>query len=123
MKKILIVEDEEAILEILETKFKLEKFETLRAKDGQEGLKIALQEKPDLILLDIIMPKMDGLTVLEKLKADEVGKNIPVIILTNLSDDQKVEEAVSAGKYEYLIKSDWKIEDVVKEVKNKLGIK
>lgn len=121
MKKILIIEDEEPILEVLEAKFGLEKFETMRAKDGEEGLKMALEKKPDLILLDIIMPKMDGLTVLQKLSEDENGKKIPVIVLTNLSDDENVKNAVEKGNYDYLIKSDWRIEDVVKKVKEKLN--
>ena len=75
-KKILIVEDEGLLLEILETKFKKECFEVITARDGQAGLELALSQHPDLILLDIIMPKMDGMTMLKHLRADSVGKNI-----------------------------------------------
>jgi len=121
-KKILIVEDEEPLRSALREKFTREGFSIIEGKDGEEGLNIALSEHPDLILLDIIMPKMDGMTVLKKLHEDKVGKEIPVILLTNLSDDQKVAEAIKEGVYEYLVKSDWKLSDLVKEVKEKLGM-
>jgi DNA-binding response OmpR family regulator len=120
MKKVLIVEDEEAILEALEAKFTAEKFKVARAKNGLEGLDVFSSFKPDLILLDILMPIMDGVTMLKKLRASEKGKKVPVIILTNLSDDEKVAEALAAGSHEYLVKSNWKIDDVVKKVKEKI---
>jgi len=120
-KKVLIVEDEKPLREILKDKFKVSGFLTFGAKDGKEGLSIALKEHPDIILLDIIMPIMDGMTVLKKLREDPKGKNIPVILLTNLADDQKVAEATEEGVYGYLVKSDWKIADVVKMVEERLG--
>ena len=121
-KKVLIIDDDEATSAALETKFGIDGFTVLLANNGEKGLIIAQELKPDIILLDIIMPKMDGLTFLKKLREDGWGKNVPVIILTNLSDDEKISEAVTAGTYEYLIKSDWWLEDVVKKVKNKLGL-
>ena len=121
-KTILIVEDEQGIRQALVDKFSIEGFDVLEAKNGKEGLKLALKEHPDLILLDIIMPVMDGVTMMKKLKGDKWGQEVPVIMLTNLSDIEKVSRFVESGVYEYLVKSDWRIEDVVKKVKEKLGI-
>ena len=118
-KTILIVEDvsslQTAIKEILEDS----NFKVLTASNGDEGLQKAFAKKPDLILLDIVMPKMDGLSVLRLLRKDKWGKNVPVIILTNLSDKAKLAEA---EKYnvDYYIKSDWEIEEFVDIVNNKL---
>lgn len=122
-KKILIVEDEQDILQTLVNNFTHEGFDVLEAKNGEEGLKLAFKEHPDLILLDIIMPVMDGMTMMKKLREDKWGQDVPVIMLTNLSDVERVSKAVESGVYEYLVKSDWKIEDIVKKVKKKLGVK
>lgn len=125
-KKILIVEiveDEPSLIEALRNKLNKEGFSVLEARNGKIGLDLALKERPDLILLDIIMPVMDGLTMLQELrKKDEWGKNVPVIILTNLSDDKKVMEAVKEGSYDYLIKSDWSINEVISKVRERLKI-
>lgn len=123
-KKILIVEDDEAILKSLVFQFKKNDFSVVAAKDGEEGLRLAKLEQPDVILLDIMMPKMDGMAMLKELRqTDEYGQQVPIILLTNLSDTDKVAEAVNLGVYDYLVKSDWNLEDVVKTVKGKLGIK
>ena len=120
-KKILIVEDETALLNILYNKLTREGFEVLSANNGEEGLEMAIKNRPDLILLDIVMPVMDGITMLKKLRTEsEWGKDVKVIMLTNLSDSEKVAEAVLYGFHSYLVKSDWKIEDVVKKVREKL---
>lgn len=119
-KKILVVEDEPSLLGALQNKLTQEGFEFIEAQNGQIGLEKALAEKPDMILLDIIMPVMDGLTMLNKLREDEWGKKVPVIILTNLSDDEKVMEAVKQGSYDYLIKSNWSIDEVIRKVKERL---
>lgn len=121
MKKILIVEDEMALLNLLEDKFKSEGFEVMTASDGKEGLRVAEQNLPDLILLDIIMPVLDGMSVLKELKKSDWGNKIPVIMLTNLSDDQKIEECAEEEVFDYLIKADWQLDDVVKRVREKLG--
>lgn len=122
IKKILIIEDEEAVLKVLATKFDHEGFQTLEAKDGEAGLTQARVERPDIILLDIVMPKMDGLTMLKELRKDPWGKKVPVVILTNLSDDKDIAEAMVSGVYDFLVKSSWEIEDVVKRVKERLGM-
>lgn len=121
-KKILIIEDASSVLQILAGKLNDEGFKVLGAEDGEEGLKLAFKEHPDLILLDIIMPKIDGITVLKKLRADDWGKDVPVIILTDLSDAETVADALENNVYEFLVKADWKLEDVVKKVKEKLRI-
>lgn len=95
----------------------------LEAKNGEEGLEVALREHPDLILLDIIMPVMDGMTMLARLREDLWGKDAKVIMLTNLSDNEKVAETIAHGTYDYLVKSDWKLEDVVKKVRERLRLK
>lgn len=114
-KTILIVEDEVSMLNALRDKLTREDFFVLEAKNGKEGLEVALLEHPDLILLDVVMPIMDGMTMLKNLREDEWGKDAKVIILTNLSD-----VAVAHRSYDYLVKSDWKIEDVVAKVHERL---
>ena len=120
-KTILLVEDETALREVLRDKFVQENFTVFEAKDGAEGLTVAFDKHPDLILLDLLMPGVSGLQVLEKLRADDWGKSATVIILTNVSDQEKIAEAVIEGSYEYIIKSDWKLEDIVAKVKDKLA--
>jgi DNA-binding response OmpR family regulator len=119
-KTILIVEDEDPIRKALQEKLAREGFRVITASEGKQGLDTALTEKPDIILLDIVMPIMDGLSMLEKLRKDEWGKDVPVIMLTNLSDSDKIAQSTEKGVYDYLVKSDWKIEDVVTKVKEKL---
>ncbi len=118
--KICIVEDDIDLLEVLVKKFEIEKFTVLQAVDGKAGLELALKKHPDLILLDIIMPVMDGMTMLRNLRVDVWGKNVPIILLTNLSDESKIAEAIQHGVYDYLVKSDWTIGDVVAKVRQRL---
>ncbi|MBT3690297.1 response regulator [bacterium] len=120
MKKVLVVEDERTLRDALVKKLSKEEFTVLSAKDGKEGLDTALAEHPDLILLDILMPKMNGIEVLQKLREDEWGAKAKVIVLTVLNDQKKILEALEKGAYEYLVKSDWKLEDIVERVKEKL---
>lgn len=120
-KTILIVEDEAALIAALNNKLTLEGFAVLEAKNGQEGLETALSAHPDLILLDIIMPVMDGMTMLKKLREDAWGKEAKVFILTNLSDTQKVADAITQGSYDYLVKTDWTLEDIIARIREKLG--
>jgi two-component system alkaline phosphatase synthesis response regulator PhoP len=122
-KTVLIVEDEVVLLQALVDAFGAEGFTALGAANGEEGLAVAREKHPDIILLDIIMPKMDGMTMLKQLQGDAWGKQVPVIILTNLSDYRTVADALSKGVHDFLVKSDWEIEDVIKAVRQKLGIK
>lgn len=121
-KKILIVEDEQFISQTISNKFKISGFEVLNATDGFSGLKQAFDSHPDIILLDIVMPDMDGITMLKKLREDEWGKNIPVIMLTNLSDADKIAEVMTLGVTDFLVKANWELSDVVKLVSEKLNI-
>ncbi|PWB39134.1 MAG: response regulator [Parcubacteria group bacterium] len=117
--KILIVEDEAPQLMALKHKFSQD-FKVLTAHDGLDGLNIALAEHPDIILLDIIMPRMDGLTMLAKLREDSWGQEAKVIILTNLSNVPR-ESTLSQDKtLDYLVKTDWTLEQVVQKVKRSL---
>ena len=117
MAKVLIVEDDPLISRMYQKIFTFEKYEVEMAADGEEGLDKALQVKPTIILLDVMMPKLNGLEVLEKLKADEATKNIPVIILTNLSGQLDAETALAKGAVKYIVKSEHTPKEVVNMVK------
>lgn len=121
-KKILIVEDEIALLKILTERLSSEGFTVIEAKDGKQGLEVALKEIPDLILLDIVMPKMDGMEMLRRLRDNLAGKKIPVIILSNLSETFRILNMKEFNIEGYLIKANFKLEDVVKIVKEKLKV-
>ena len=121
-KKILVIEDERAILELFATQLQAKDTTVLSAKDGKKGLSLALKEHPDLILLDLIMPQMDGITMLQKLRSDTWGSTVPVIILTNLINNSS---RLAAEKYNaagFIVKTDLKLENFVPEVKKRLAI-
>jgi len=120
-KKILIVDDEAVLLNLLSSKLHQHGFNVVEARDGEEGLQKALEEHPDLILLDIIMPKMDGITVLKKLRQHDWGKAVPVIVLSNLNTAESVEKSLANGAYDYLVKIDYTLDDLVEIVKKRLG--
>lgn len=122
-KIILVAEDEPAMLSILTDALIQSGFAALQAKDGDEGLRLSLEKHPDLILLDILMPKMDGLTMLKKLREDIWGRNVPVIILTNVSADTNtiIQSIVRDQPAYYIVKSDVKLEHIVEKVKEVLG--
>lgn len=123
-KKILLVDDEVGVRMAVLFKLKEAGFQVLEAEDGDEALQVAQLEKPDLILLDLQMPRMDGMTMLKELRAkdDEWSQEVPVILLTNLTGTQRVADAMNYGVQDYLIKSDWNLSDVIKTVKGKLGL-
>jgi CheY-like chemotaxis protein len=120
-KKILIAEDELPLQKAISTKLKIEGFEVFVTGNGKECLDLAFDKKPDLILLDINMPEMDGITALKELKNNSKTRDIPVIMLTNYSESEKVSEVLSQGPCDYLIKSDWKLEDIVVKIKEKIN--
>ncbi len=119
MPKVFIVEDDPLMLRMYQKIFTFEKYDVETAADGEEALtKIALA-KPTIIMLDVMMPKMNGLEVLDRLKADPNTKNIPVVMLTNLAGQQDAETALSKGAVKYIIKSEHEpkeIADMVKEI-------
>ncbi|OGZ73790.1 MAG: hypothetical protein A2908_02075 [Candidatus Staskawiczbacteria bacterium RIFCSPLOWO2_01_FULL_38_12b] len=129
-KKILVieeVEDDDSLRDVLGEKFINEGFNVIKARNGEEGLKIALREQPDLILLDLLMPVMDGLTMMDKIRNDDgaYGKNVPIVILTNMQpDDDKIMSAVTKNQPAYyLVKSAWTMDQLVEKVKERLGRK
>ncbi len=114
---VLIVEDETPLRKALARKLSASGFEIREARDGEEGLQLALRDHPDLILLDIIMPVMDGLTMLKKMRVDEWGKNAKVIILTNLSDESASQQSLENGAVDFLVKAAWTMDDVLQRVR------
>ncbi len=120
-KKVLIAEDEEAVRSAIAQALEAEGIEAIQAPDGQAALDLALEHHPDLIVLDVIMPKMHGIEVVKNLDANTDRNNIPIIILTNFSVDGKVREIVQQGRAELLVKNEIKLPDLVKKVKDKLG--
>ena len=122
-KKILIIEDDLALQRALQEKFQSKDFVVFTANDGEAGLELALAKHPDITLLDLLLPKIDGMTALKRLRADSWGKHAKVIVLTNLNDKAKVAEGLESGmdgSYDYLVKTDWSLDEVVKKVKGKL---
>ena len=115
-KTILIVEDEKNILEMYSFKFEEAGFKVLKALDGEVGLNLALTAQPDLILLDIILPKIDGFAVLAEIRANKNTKNTLVIMLTNLGQDEDKEKGVKYGAMDYIVKANCTPTDVVKKV-------
>jgi len=121
MKKILLIEDEAAIQKTLGESLRNKGYDVQSALDGEEGLRLAKSGKPDLILLDLILPKLHGLDVLENIRKDKNIKETPVIILTNLENVGEVERALELGTTTYLVKANYSLEDVVAKVKKAMG--
>jgi len=121
MVKILIVEDDPLMSRMYQRMFNLEGYEIELAHDGQEGLDKARANKPVLILLDIMMPKMNGLQTLDELKADPNTKNIPVVMLSNLTGEEDAETALSKGAISYIIKSSFEPNQVIAMIKDILS--
>lgn len=123
-RRILIIEDEAPMQKALSDALSSLGFTTLQSRDGEEGIQVALKEHPSLILLDILMPKMDGMSMMKRLRDDAWGKTVPVIILTNVSPDadSTMEAIVQHQPAYYLVKSDTKIEGVLEKVKEILKL-
>ena len=119
--KILIVEDEEDMRDTLADRFTQEGYEVLQARNGEEGFNTALREKPAIILTDILMPKKHGIDMIKDIRSLDWGKDVPIIVLSNLSDAANTADALESGVFQYLVKSDWSIDDVVKVVQERLG--
>ena len=117
MKKILFVEDEPTLQKTLGDFLKKSGYEIISALDGEEGIRKVEDEKPDLILLDLILPKMEGFDILRKLKLDLKTKDIPVIILTNLESANDIEKAIELGATTYLVKTQYSLEEVAEKIK------
>jgi len=115
--KLFIVEDEEILIKVLREKFEEEKFTVKLAIEGGSAVSLIKNFKPDLILLDIILPKKDGLQILKELKSDPELSSIPVIVLSNLGEDDKIKTALKLGAVDYLVKTQHPINEIVEKVK------
>lgn len=120
-KKIMVVEDDEHISKVYEIKFAKEGINVVLARDGEEAVVKITAEKPDVILLDLMIPKKDGFGVLEEIKKNPELINIPVIILSNLGQKSDQDRAIALGANEYLVKVDYSIQDVINKAKGYLG--
>lgn len=120
---VLIVEDDSFLANIYKTKFEMEGFKISVSENGEAGWTDAKKKKPAIILLDILLPKMDGFAVLAKLKEDHDTKDIPVILLTNLGQKDDVQKGLDLGAVDYLIKAHFKPSEVVDKVKKILSLK
>ncbi len=119
--KILLIEDDSFLLSMYATKFSMENFEVITAEDGEKGIRSAAKELPDIILLDILLPKINGFDVLEQLKANKLTRHIPVILLTNLSQRSEIEQGLAGGAEDYLIKAHFMPSEVVDKIKKVLS--
>jgi len=121
MKKILIVEDEEIMIDLLQRKLTREGYEVSVTRDGDEGLKTMREVKPDLILLDIIMPKMGGFEVMEEMNKDPELKKIPIIIVSNSGQPVELDNAQKLGAKDWLIKTEFDPQEVIEKVIKLIG--
>lgn len=115
--KVLIVEDDKFLRDLMSQKLSHDGFTVKEAIDGEEGIKSATQDPPDLILLDLLLPRIDGFGVLEKIKKDAKLANIPVVILSNLGQKEDVTKAMAMGAQDFLIKSNFTLGEVVEKIK------
>ncbi len=116
--KILIIEDDRFLIKLYSNKLRKEGFEIMEAISGEEGLKKALSEKPDLVLLDLVLPYKSGFEILSEIKMNPATKDIPVIILTNLGQESDIQRGLNLGAVAYLIKTDFsvtRLPEIVKE--------
>ncbi|MFH1171713.1 MAG: response regulator [bacterium] len=118
LSRVLLIEDDTFLVGMYVAKLEMERFLTLVANEGEQGLAIAKREIPDLILLDIVLPKMDGFLVLEELKRDPTTRSIPVILLTNLGQKKDVERGMALGASDYLIKAHFMPSEVIEKIKH-----
>lgn len=121
-KRILLVEDDDALGHVYETRLEEEGFETRRVENGEDALAEALSFKPDLVILDVMMPKVNGFDVLDILRNTPETANLKVVMLTALSQESDKERADSLGADDYLVKSQVVISDVVERIKHHLGM-
>lgn len=121
-KKILIIEDDITLRKTLADFLDVEKFSVMTASDGEEGVHVAKSGLPDVILLDIILPKKNGYEVIEELKKDKKTRDIPIILLTNLGSLSNIEKALALGATTYLVKGDYKLKEIVEKIKETLSL-
>lgn len=120
-KKILIIEDEELMCNLLERKLNEEGYQASVAKDGAEGMKMIKEIKPDLVLLDIVMPNKNGFEVMDEMQADEKLKHIPIIVISNSGQPVEIDKAKELGAKDWLIKTEFDPQEVIEKVKKQIG--
>lgn len=120
-KKVLIIEDDDHISKVYEIKLGKENIDIVIARDGEEGINMVVSEKPDLVLLDLMIPIKDGFIVLEEVKKTPFGKNVPIVVISNLGQQGDIEKAMKLGAADYLIKVNLSIQEVIDKVKKHLG--
>lgn len=121
-KRILIIEDDSLLIETMKAEFAKHNFVVDVALDGESGLSKVFSMKPHLIVLDIVVPKINGVELLKKLQDDPWGKTVPVIVLTNMDDSTNMAQVLELGNYDYLIKSEWSLNDLIGKINQKLGL-
>jgi two-component system response regulator VicR len=121
MKKILLIEDEEIMIDLLQKKLAREGYEISVARDGEEGLKAVKELKPDLVLLDIVMPKMSGLEVMEEIAKDRELKKIPIIVVSNSGQPVELDRAQKLGAKDWLVKTEFDPQEVIDKVVRQIG--
>jgi len=119
-KKILIIDDEPFLARVLSDKLSAEGFLVACAKNGEEGLREVFKDRPDIVLLDLVMPKMDGMTMLKKLRRDERGRDLPVIVFSNLNNDKIMNESFASGASDFLVKVNNSLDGVTRIIKSRL---
>jgi DNA-binding response OmpR family regulator len=122
-KTLLVIEDDELLLDQMRAVLEKHGFKVEVARDGKSGLERVLSLKPDLTLLDIMLPELNGVEFLRQLKEDAWGKTAPIMVLTNLDSKGHLAQVLELGNYDYLAKTDWSLEDLVVKVKERLGLK
>jgi len=115
------VEDEQLIAELLQRKLQDEGYYAFVARDGQDALKQTKERRPDLILLDMVLPRLNGFDVLAELEKDEEGKLIPVIIISNSGEPEEIARAKAAGVRDWLVKTDFDPKEVLEKVRRQIG--
>ncbi|HBD24953.1 MAG: hypothetical protein A2566_00675 [Candidatus Zambryskibacteria bacterium RIFOXYD1_FULL_40_13] len=123
MKRILIIDDDTTFQKTMTTKLQSFSYDVVSATNGEDGLRMALSEKPDLILLDVVMPKLDGLGFLRRLNQNRNAPKVPILITSNISATDKIGEGVALGVRGYIIKSDETLDTIIKEVEAVLNPK
>lgn len=121
MAKVLIIEDDPLILKIYSTRLTSDGYQVVTAEDGEAGLKLFEAEKPDLVVTDVMMPKVDGFGVLQKIRSEEWGKSIPVLMYSNLAQEEEVARAHKMGVTEFIVKANISPIDMVTKIKQYLN--
>lgn len=116
-KKIMIIEDDKFFRDLVSQKIKQDGFDVVEASDARKGLEMLPEEKPSLVLLDLILPGMDGFEFLERVKADDNFKNIPIIILSNLGQKEEIERGIKLGAEDFLVKVNFTPDEVAEKIR------